>query len=52
MEAEKIDEIGKDFHLSSFSFDVDWMYGEIFIKILVTDLTSIIVLLFWMMAMY
>lgn len=46
MEAEKIDEIGKDFHLSSFSFDV----GEI-IKILVTDLTSIIVLLFQMMAM-
>ena len=28
MEAEKIDEIGKDFHLSSFSLDVDWMYGE------------------------
>lgn len=27
MEAEKIDEIGKDFHLSSFSFDVDWMYN-------------------------
>lgn len=36
MEAEKIDEIGKDFHLCSFSF----MYGEI----LVTDLTNIIVL--------
>lgn len=25
MEAEKIDEIGKDFHLSSFSFDVGEM---------------------------
>lgn len=32
-----IDEIGKDFHFSSFSFDVDWM-----IKILVTDRTIVL----------
>ena len=37
MEAEKIDEIGKDFHLSSFSFDVDWMYG---LELFITDLTN------------
>lgn len=36
MEAEKIDEIGKDFHLSPFSFDV-----ELFIKILVIVLMVI-----------